>query len=280
MLSGGGTPGLRLRRWVGLGVVVVALTGGPGGQASQVPDPRTEPIPPLDLSQGVRALAVHLRFDSRTAVSVLSVTVVDGQAHGRAADPPLLRLDLVDGLGHLISRANAWHPMVVEAEEADGTREVPSITTADGRFILPFSPVLSAMRVRDLILKRNVATIDLSPAVAGYCQNQPADPACVVHEHPRDLSLRLARKGGAIVARGRIVGDGFQPCGAEARVEVQARIRSKWKVVGRDTTDGAGAFRDRIRDRANRYRAVAAWSAVGVNGNEICLSAASRSRRA
>jgi IPT/TIG domain len=70
--------------------------------------------------------------------------------------------------------------------------------------------------------------------------------------HDRSVTLNLRRH---LVARGRVTSD-FDACESNVTVRIQRRRPAGWRTVGTDTTTATGAYRERIPDRAGRYRAL------------------------
>lgn len=79
-----------------------------------------------------------------------------------------------------------------------------------------------------------------------------AGAASEVEEHERSVTLRL-RDRDRLVASGSVASE-YAPCASDVPVRVQRKKASGWKVVGRTTTDGEGAYRTRVAARSGRYR--------------------------
>ncbi len=93
--------------------------------------------------------------------------------------------------------------------------------------------------------------------------------------HSRNVTLKLKKH---LVARGKVVvPDGFTACAVGVTVKIQRRKSGSWKTVGKDTTNSNGVYRDRIRDKQGRYRAVA--KKVTLGSGDICLKDVSPKRR-
>jgi len=76
------------------------------------------------------------------------------------------------------------------------------------------------------------------------------------------------------VARGNVtVSDGFARCYRNVRVRIQRRVSGVWRTIDATFTDDTGFYRERIPDRAGRYRAVAPRVELA---NDICRRAVSR----
>ncbi len=94
--------------------------------------------------------------------------------------------------------------------------------------------------------------------------------------HSRSVTLSLRKH---LVARGTVsVVDGFTACAASVPVKIQRRVSGHWKAVGSTTTNSAGAYSKRIRDRAGKYRARATRVTLN-SGADICSRATSPVRR-
>jgi hypothetical protein len=92
----------------------------------------------------------------------------------------------------------------------------------------------------------------------------------VLTSHDRSVSLRLRRH---LVARGTVtVSGGFAACYQNVPVRIQRRVGGIWRTIDSTVTDNTGFFRERIPDRAGKYRAVAPRLAVS---NDVCRRAVS-----
>lgn len=92
-------------------------------------------------------------------------------------------------------------------------------------------------------------------------------------EHDRNVTLGLQ---GHLVAAGIVSSRGADECAAQVRVRIQRRVEGEWKNVGSDMTNGAGRFRDRVKDKEGRYRAFVRQTPAE---DGICLEARSRGVR-
>ena len=104
-----------------------------------------------------------------------------------------------------------------------------------------------------------------------------AGPLSCRAEQERRVSLSLR---GHLRAVGNVSTRGPESCVSRLPVRLQRRTAAGWKMVARTTTDEAGRFRVRLRDRHGRYRAVAP-RAVGRAPlfPPVCLRAASAAAR-
>ncbi len=106
-------------------------------------------------------------------------------------------------------------------------------------------------------------------SLTDYTVLPPTPPA-------RSVSLRLRR---SLVARGRVVAaGGFDACEVNALVKIQRRGRKGWRHVEHDVTSGRARYRERLSDRAGRYRTVVPRRVVNW-GLDVCLRALSPVRR-
>jgi GH25 family lysozyme M1 (1,4-beta-N-acetylmuramidase) len=88
--------------------------------------------------------------------------------------------------------------------------------------------------------------------------------------HDRTISLALRRH---LVARGNVnVSDGFAACHRNVRVRIQRRDSGEWRTIDATLTNDTGFYRERIPDRAGRYRAVAPRVE---RANDVCRRAVS-----
>jgi hypothetical protein len=142
------------------------------------PDPATIPLPAFDdaAADPAKSLVVRLDFTSRTATALRSAVVSTERAHSHLGDPPILRLTLADPDGQVIDRMNAWSPLWVFTN--DGHERLEIQPSGSGSFVVPFSPTLSSLTVRDVELARDVATVDLAGPIQDFCAEHPGDPDC------------------------------------------------------------------------------------------------------
>lgn len=91
-------------------------------------------------------------------------------------------------------------------------------------------------------------------------------------EHERSVSFSLR---GHLRAVGQVNSDADE-CDAGVRVRIQRRVAGDWKNVGSDETNGAGRFRDRVKDKVGRYRAFVRQTPAA---DGICLEAVSQRQR-
>ncbi len=102
-------------------------------------------------------------------------------------------------------------------------------------------------------------------------------PLFCQREQPRRVSFALR---GHLRAVGTVSARGAVSCVTRVSVRVQRRTAAGWKTVARTTTDDAGRYGVRLRDRAARYRAIAP-RALGREPlfPRLCLRAASSAAR-
>jgi hypothetical protein len=94
--------------------------------------------------------------------------------------------------------------------------------------------------------------------------------------HARSVSLRLRRN---LVPRGRVVASGgFGACEMNALVKIQRRGPKGWRGVAHDVTSGKARHRERLSDRAGRYRTVVPRKIVN-GGQDVCRRDVSPIRR-
>jgi hypothetical protein len=145
-------------------------------------DPSSLPIPVVEFDDPEKAVVVRVRFDDRTHTTVQSTEMVLSRAHGRTGEPPLLRVRLSDENGAVIEQFNAWHPLWKFAEDPGGEESRIILPSAEGRFVVPFSPGLNRMALTDVALDQQVADVDLAPAIREFCDQTPTDPDCDVYD--------------------------------------------------------------------------------------------------
>jgi hypothetical protein len=166
-----------LRGFLAAAVVVgVTAAGQPPAHTADV-DPGTMPLPALDDNDPAKAVVARVDFASRTSASLDQAFVSVQRAHTHLGDPPILRLRLNDPDGNLIEQMNAWSPLWVFTRGARERLEIQS--SGSGSFIVPFSPALSSLTIRDIGLARDIVTVDVEPAIHDFCVANPNDPDCL-----------------------------------------------------------------------------------------------------
>ena len=170
----------RLAWWLLPAATATILAVSGPVQSAGSNDPTLEPVPVLDLDDPAKSVVVRLRFDSRTQTSAVSTEIVADRARGRAGEPPLLGVQTLDRNGAVVDSFNAWHPMWVMSYDSAGHETKIHVPGATGRFIAPFDRDLTTMKVRDIPQATEVASVDLTPAIAAYCQDNQDDPDCKV----------------------------------------------------------------------------------------------------
>jgi len=157
-----------------------------------------KPRPDLaaDLAHSDRLVVVRAVFDDRSRVITHTVTVTDGVLPARAVRPNLVRLTARDVNGAVVDEVPGWHPSWVSEWTGEGEHHHLAQYPAEGRFLVPFQRNLGALEVLDVPRQEVVASIDLQPAVAAYCDLHPNDAACV----PPGPSLWVAPAAGAVKA--------------------------------------------------------------------------------
>jgi hypothetical protein len=160
-----------------LSVVVASVTATDG---RPVGDPTTDPQPELEAFDARKSVVVTLTFDGRTDVSVDNVEVGFGGAPARLGNPPLLRIDLVDGEGGSLDTFDAWHPLWVFQEGPAGGESRAVRSTETGELIFPFDRDAITALVSDVALGEQVVEVDLGPAIRSFCTANPAEAECRV----------------------------------------------------------------------------------------------------
>lgn len=107
-----------------------------------------------------------------------------------------------------------------------------------------------------------IATPTPRPTVSQTPTPPPSQPAAT------STTLRLRRH---LIATGRVASTD-PDCSVGAHVRIQRRRASSWTTVDRTFTQSDGTYRERLRDRAGKYRALA-------DGTTECLGSASGSVR-
>jgi hypothetical protein len=97
-------------------------------------------------------------------------------------------------------------------------------------------------------------------------------PSGVV-KHPRSISLKLVKH---LIAKGKVTSTedpAVTECFAGVPVKIQRRKSGSWKAVGSTTTNDAGKYKRRIKDKPGKYRALA--PAVTLEDDTVCAKAKS-----
>ena len=168
--------------WMALGVglalvaVLVLRNAAPAGSQPN-PDPAVVPTPALDAITDQKTLVVDIEFNGREAATLGDARIVRSAGRARVGDPPLLLLTTYDHDGQMIEEVNGWHPLWTHVWGTDGERlDVEEVAT--GTFQFPFNPQMSSLKVEDPGLEEQVGDIDLDPAIADFCEDNPSDPDC------------------------------------------------------------------------------------------------------
>jgi len=155
--------------------------------------------------------------------------------------------------------------VTIEGTNFTGTTAVRFGGTASGSFTVVTSTRLTA------VVPSGARTGPITVTNANGTGTSATDFTVTAAFHERRITLSLRRH---LVARGFVSAvDGFAPCYANVTVRIQRqRASGTWRTVELTLTDGAGSYRERIADRAGRYRAVARKLVLG---NDVCRRAVS-----
>jgi len=145
-----------------------------------------DPIPVLDFGKSQKSIAVGLRFMGPSTATLESVKVFFGRAHGRAGNPPLLGVQLLDLNTNVIGSFNAWNPRYVYVYDNEGRDSLMVLPEATGSIIFPFAPNIASMTVKDKESQSEVISVDVLPYSHDFCRKNPSDPDCgqVVNRPP------------------------------------------------------------------------------------------------
>ncbi len=116
-------------------------------------------------------------FDARTDVRLVETHVSAWPPPGRAADPPHMRVSVLDGGGSPLQEFNQWHPLWVENLGDDEQRGSEIGTSGRGRFIVDFAADIGEVTITDIELGVQVFEIDAHRLVVAYCA-QTTDASC------------------------------------------------------------------------------------------------------
>jgi hypothetical protein len=88
-------------------------------------------------------------------------------------------------------------------------------------------------------------------------------------EHARTVTLSLRKH---LVARGTVSADPeLAECISGVKVKIQRKKGGAWKSVGTATTNDAGAYKKRIKDKPGKYRARIGKLSIGDPVTDVCL---------
>jgi hypothetical protein len=91
----------------------------------------------------------------------------------------------------------------------------------------------------------------------------------VVVKHARSVSLELRKH---LIARGVVsVADGFTACRSDVTVKIQRLKNGVWKTIGTDETTGNGKYKEVLKDKTGKYRAIAKKEVLN-SGADVCLA--------
>jgi hypothetical protein len=153
---------------------------------SSVASQPEDPIPVLDFGKSQKAIAVSLHFMGPSTATLESVEVFFGRAHGRAGDPPLLGVQLLDLSTNVIRSFNAWNPRYVYVYNNEGHDSLVVLPEATGSIIFPFAPNIVSMTVKDKQSQSEIISVDILPFSHDFCRDNRNDPDCgqVVNRPP------------------------------------------------------------------------------------------------
>jgi IPT/TIG domain-containing protein len=97
-----------------------------------------------------------------------------------------------------------------------------------------------------------------------------------VTKHARSVNLNLKKH---LTATGTVsVGDGFNACRSNVTVKVQRLKNGVWKTVGTDQTTGNGKYKEVLKDKTGKYRAIAKKKVLN-GGDDVCKADTSPTRK-
>jgi IPT/TIG domain len=89
------------------------------------------------------------------------------------------------------------------------------------------------------------------------------------NEHARTVTLKLRKH---LVAKGKVTADPeLAECIAGVTVKIQRKKGGAWKSVGTATTNDAGSYKKRIKDKPGKYRARIGKLSIGDPVTDTCL---------
>jgi hypothetical protein len=88
-------------------------------------------------------------------------------------------------------------------------------------------------------------------------------------DHARTVTLKLRKH---LVAKGKVTADPeLAECIAGVTVKIQRKKGGAWKSVGTATTNDAGSYKKRIKDKPGKYRARIGKLSIGDPVTDVCL---------
>ena len=142
-------------------------------------DPASLPIPSIFEKDPGRAVVVTVMFNAATDVVLQNVTVANVRAPGAISAPPLIKLELRDQSGEMISEQNAWHPLWARDWGDDETTESGNVLPSGiGTFYVPLSEDLTSVRIRDIVRDMDLIEVDVEDEVSDYCTGHPVLVIC------------------------------------------------------------------------------------------------------
>lgn len=166
-----------LRAWIGAGLVVAA---GPVFAADT--DPSTAPIPDLRsfAADERRGLFVEVSMLADGTTQVLETGVTHVPPHAMEGGPPLLRIEMLDRAGALLSAVQAWDPRFEYLHSEEGEEVVLVDDEAIASFVLPFDAQVAQVRIEDERLDpgAELLALDVRPVVEAFCLGNPGDANC------------------------------------------------------------------------------------------------------
>jgi hypothetical protein len=142
---------LQSRQLIAMAVALLLLTIWTGeAQSQEGVDPRTEPIPELDLDDPARSIVLDVTFNGPDDVQVDSIEIVRQRAPDPGGNPPLLRIQLLDTDGAVLRQFNEWNPLLTRIYDEQGAHSVEIADTASMTIAFLFNANFSRLRILDL----------------------------------------------------------------------------------------------------------------------------------
>lgn len=192
--------------------LLLPLTTGQNVLADVTTDPSTLTLPDFTTEYAERAVVLSVMFNSPTNVVVQNVTVANVRAPGATANPPLLKLELVDQNNNIILTQNAWHPLWERNWDDSGNESGDVAASGSGTFYVPLSGNLKSVRISDIPLGAELVSVDVSTAVESYCAAHATSSICIVDHCPFDPDKAVPGICGCGVAETDSDNDGIFDC--------------------------------------------------------------------
>jgi len=129
-----------------------------------------------------KVFAFTMTVDEDSRVTLANPTVYYGKPPNNLGNPPMFVARLFNRLGEIKKTIPLWDPRWTFVWSDENSRDYIDIADkADVIVIVPYDPGLVALDiVKDVKQKDGLARVDVSNALAKFCEKNPKDPDCSV----------------------------------------------------------------------------------------------------